>query len=55
MYRRATLSIFNKLGIDLGTSAIPNYQDFAAKVNLPLEKGAIYTLDPWGAIVILIF
>ena len=48
MYRRATLSIFNKLGIDLGTSAIPNYQDFAAKLNLPLEKGGNLSLWALG-------
>mgnify|MGYP001382919732 CR=1 FL=1 len=48
MYRRATLSIFNKLGIDLGTSAIPNYQDFAAKVNLPFEKGGNLSLWAMG-------
>jgi len=48
MYRRATLSIFNKLGIDLGTSAIPKYQDFAAKVNLPFEKGGNLSLWAMG-------
>jgi hypothetical protein len=48
MYRRATLSIFNKLGIDLGTSAIPNYQDFAAKLNLPFEKGGNLSLWAMG-------
>ena len=48
MYRRATLSIFNKLGIDLGTSAIPNYQDFAAKVNLPFDKGGNLSLWAMG-------
>ena len=44
MYRKATLKIFNILGLDLGTSAIPNYQDFAAKVNLPFEKGGNLSL-----------
>ena len=39
MYRKATLKAFNILGVDLGTSAIPNYQDFAAKFNLPFKKG----------------
>jgi hypothetical protein len=39
MYRKATLKAFNVLGVDLGTSAIPNYQDFAAKINLRLKKG----------------
>ena len=48
MYRRATLSIFNKLGINLGTSAIPNYQDFAAKVNLPFKNGGNLSLWALG-------
>ena len=46
MYRRATLKIFNLLGINLGTSAIPNYQDFAAKINLPFENGG--NLSIWS-------
>ena len=46
MYRRATLKIFNLLGINLGTSAIPNYQDFAAKINLPFENGG--NLSVWS-------
>ena len=48
MYRRATLSIFNSLGIDLGTSAIPGYQDFAAKVNLPFKGGGNLALWAMG-------
>jgi hypothetical protein len=48
MYRRATLSMFNKLGINLGTSAIPNYQDFAAKINLPFKNGGNLSLWALG-------
>jgi len=48
MYRKATLKVFNLLGLDLGTSAIPNYQDFAAKVNLPFEKGGNLSLWAMG-------
>jgi len=48
MYRKATLKIFNLLGLDLGTSAIPNYQDFAAKVNLPFKKGGNLSLWAMG-------
>ena len=48
MYRRATLKIFNLLGINLGTSAIPNYQDFAAKVNLPFKNGGNLSLWALG-------
>jgi len=48
MYRKATLKVFDLLGLDLGTSAIPNYQDFAAKVNLPFEKGGNLSLWAMG-------
>ena len=48
MYRRATLKVFNLLGINLGTSAIPNYQDFAAKVNLPFKNGGNLSLWAMG-------
>ena len=48
MYRKATLKAFDILGLDLGTSAIPNYQDFAAKVNLPLSKGGNLALWAMG-------
>jgi hypothetical protein len=48
MYRRATLKVFNLLGINLGTSAIPSYEDFAAKVNLPFKKGGNLSLWAMG-------
>jgi len=48
MYRKATLKAFDVLGLDLGTSAIPNYQDFAAKINLPLNKGGNLALWAMG-------
>ncbi|MEX2233982.1 MAG: TonB-dependent receptor, partial [Cyclobacteriaceae bacterium] len=38
-YRYSTLAIFNKVGIDIGTAAVPRYQDIAFKFNFPL-KGA---------------
>ncbi len=41
-YRYSTLAVFNKLGIDIGTSAVPLYQDIAFKLNFPLKnRGAI--------------
>lgn len=36
-YRYSTLALFNKLGIDIGTSAVPKYQDIAFKFNFPLK------------------
>jgi hypothetical protein len=37
-YRYSTLSLFNKLGIDIGTTAIPRYQDLSFKFNFPLKN-----------------
>lgn len=39
-YRYSTLSLFQFLGIQLGTDAIPKYQDGAFRINLPLKNGA---------------
>ncbi|MBO6516367.1 MAG: TonB-dependent receptor [Bacteroidia bacterium] len=38
-YRYATFDIFNQLNIDLGTDAIPRYQDLNFKLNFPNKKG----------------
>ena len=39
-YRYSTLAIFSKLGIDIGTAAVPRYQDIAIKFNFPLKNRA---------------
>lgn len=36
------------MGVDLGTSAIPKYQDFAVKFNLPFKKGGNLSLWALG-------
>ncbi|WOK07094.1 TonB-dependent receptor [Imperialibacter roseus] len=38
-YRYSTLSLFSSLGIDIGTSAVPKYQDMAFRLNFPLKGG----------------
>ena len=41
-YRYSTLAMFGFLGINIGTSAVPGYQDMAFKLNFPVkEKGNI--------------
>ncbi|MCB0855760.1 MAG: carboxypeptidase-like regulatory domain-containing protein, partial [Bacteroidetes bacterium] len=45
-YRYSTLGIFGFLGINVGTDAIPNYQDGAFRINLPLKNGA--NISVWG-------
>ena len=39
MYRYSTISIFNALGIDVGTDSKPVYQDGAFRINFPFKKG----------------
>ena len=45
-YRYSTLSIFSKLGIDIGTNAVPAYQDGFFRTHTKLKKGG--TLSFWG-------
>jgi hypothetical protein len=46
MGRYSTLSLFQKLGIQIGTDAIPVYGDGAFKFNFPLKSGGHLSL--WG-------
>lgn len=39
-YRYSTLQLFQFLGINVGTDAIPQYQDGAFRLNFPLKSGA---------------
>ncbi len=43
-YRYSTLSLFGGLGVPIGTSAIPNYQDLSFKLNFPQKKGGSISL-----------
>lgn len=43
-YRYSTLSVFNALGIPIGTSAVPKYQDATVKINLPTKHAGIFSL-----------
>jgi len=40
-YRYSTLKVFDLMGINVGTSGIPEYQDLSFKMNFPLKKGKI--------------
>lgn len=39
-YRYSTLRLFESLNFNIGTDAVPNYQDITFKVNLPSKKGS---------------
>jgi len=49
-YRYATLSLLVKMGIDIGTTAIPKYQDFQFKLNFPQKKGGTISLFGLGGL-----
>ncbi|MFC5407882.1 TonB-dependent receptor [Larkinella bovis] len=45
-YRYANLWLFKKAGIDIGTQAVPSYQDASFRLNFPLKNNAKLAL--WG-------
>ncbi len=45
-YRYSTLQMFSSMNINIGTSAVPRYQDATFKINLPQKKGG--QLSFWG-------
>jgi hypothetical protein len=46
MYKYSTLGMFQAAGIDVGTNALPHYQDLSFKMNFPLKRGGNLAL--WG-------
>jgi hypothetical protein len=42
-YRYSTLKLFEALKFNIGTSAVPNYQDASFKVNLPTKKSGTFS------------
>ena len=46
MGRYSTLAMFQSLGIQIGTSAVPQYGDIAFKFNFPMKKGGHFSV--WG-------
>ncbi|MFN0030529.1 MAG: carboxypeptidase regulatory-like domain-containing protein [Flavobacteriales bacterium] len=45
-YRYSTIELFSKLGIDIGTDAVPRYQDAAFRLFFPGRKNS--SLAVWG-------
>lgn len=50
MYRYSTLQLFGFLGIDIGSDAVPNYQDGAFRLNFPGKKGSNLAVFGMGGI-----
>ena len=49
-YRYSTMDIFHALGIDIGTDALPRYQDLSFKLNFPGRKQGNLSLFGIGGI-----
>lgn len=48
-YRYSTMEIFDLIGMSFGTgTAVPKYQDFSFKVNMPTKKAGIFSLYGMG-------
>ncbi len=48
-YRYSTMEIFELIGMDFGTgTAVPKYQDFSFKVNIPTKKAGAFSIFGMG-------
>ena len=45
-YRYSSLALFDRMNIDIGTNAVPKYQDGGFKLNFPLKNNASFSV--WG-------
>jgi hypothetical protein len=49
-YRYSTLRVFQTLGIEIGTTAVPNYQDASFKLNFPAGRKGNFSVFGLGGI-----
>lgn len=57
MYRYSTIQLFSFLGINVGTDAIPKYQDGAFRLNFPSKNGgnlSIYGMGGYSTVDIIL-
>ena len=54
-YRYSTLQLFKYMGINFGSTAVPNYQDASFKLNFPSKRGvtSVFGMGGYSAINIL--
>lgn len=48
VYRFATLSLFQAAGLSIGTSAVPQYQDYCFNLRFPTKKGGLWGIYSMG-------
>lgn len=49
-YRYSTLAMFSSLNINIGTSAVPQYQDAAFRFNFPTSKAGVFSFSGIGGL-----
>ncbi|MCU0359837.1 MAG: carboxypeptidase-like regulatory domain-containing protein [Bacteroidia bacterium] len=49
-YRYSTLDLFNKVNFNLGTDAVPAYQDIGFRFNLPTKKAGVFSVSGLGGV-----
>lgn len=49
-YRYSTLALFGSFNINLGTSAIPGYQDMGLRLNFPTKKAGVFSFTSIGGL-----
>jgi hypothetical protein len=49
-YRYSTLALFGTVNFKLGTSAVPNYQDGAIRLNFPTKKAGVFSFTGIGGL-----
>ncbi len=49
-YRYSTLKLFSAVNFNLGTSAVPGYQDAGIRLNFPTKKAGVFTFSGIGGL-----
>jgi hypothetical protein len=49
-YRYSTLALFSKVNFNIGTSAVPGYQDVGLKLNFPTKNAGIFSFSGIGGL-----
>jgi hypothetical protein len=49
-YRYSTLALFSKVNFNIGTSAVPGYQDVGIRLNFPTQKAGVFSFSGIGGL-----
>lgn len=49
-YRYSTLALFSSVNFNLGTSAVPKYQDLGVRLNFPTKKAGVFSFSSIGGL-----